>query len=1551
VTLSSLARLPLLAGAVLSLYGQAIASEGSAFSVTQQARWSDGDRGLTLDLRFPEPQVEDLDGQLVLRLAGEGFISEPGAPDLPLVNRLVRIPDRSGVTLEVLAETWQPWQHAVIRPVQERLHTAADLPLPWAEQAVIYQGNTTWPAGAISVGEPMILRDQRLVTVSVAPLRWNPATGLVERLESLELRLAFEGENPLNQITQPMPPSPLMASLVGGEIIAPPAAPGALEDIAWSSPVLPLNYLVMTPASALDNVRFNDWLDWKHRKGHHVTVVSSNDISWTSTAIRNRIISEYTGADPPDYVMLVGDVDGGSYVTPSHSSQFDHYYAAIAGNDILADVVVGRISARSATQLSTIFNKILAYEQDPDLDNSGWLHRASFLTGQGHCGLSMSQLSRAAAFSLVDHYGYTQIDTAFCASSPSYVANWYNSGTSFHNYRGWIGMEGLSTSQIMGLAQGRRTPISVIFTCSSGDFADSWSEPAYTEAFLRAGTATTPGGGAAAMGFCTPQTHTAYNNVVCGGFWYSVLDLRIRQVGTAMFRGKYELFRSLPNGDSNISNFSYWANLMGDPGMNVWVGEPSVLQITQAPVSMGAADSRIEAVITTTAGDPVEGAVVCASQRDGFRVLGLSGPDGHVVLALPALDPQLPLWLTATRDDHVPALMDYTLGAASATPTVSNPVYSNGISPFALPGSVTSLNLTVHNPLGQPMSGGQVSLALDEGRGTVQQAVANLPVIPAGQSATLVSPLQFTAAPDVSSGSPLYLDLTLGWTGGTPVTHRLMADLRYPRLELLDPNAGNLQLSPGNNGNLQLELLNGGELAGVDLTLLASFPEDSPFTATTDPVVLDLAAGASTDQVFIPIALSSNAFRGSRSTLRVDWTGNGASGHFELPVSAATGVATDPTGPDAYGYMAWEDSDNGPLSMPYAWIEIAPAAGGGGTVLNLTDLGDEQDDATLVTLPFAFTLYGESYTEMSVCSNGFVSFGPDSHLETDFRNHYLPGAMGPEPMLAVMWDDHKITNGAQVCVQYLPDTHMYVVEWYRVRGNSTGGPNSFQLLLLDPAFYVTPTGDGEFVYQYHTFLNNQNNSQDFPYCTIGVEDHTGTRGLTFTNYNTWFPTATNITGTRSIRFSTLQQAVSGGVLEVLASEVELFLGNQQAQETQGSIPIRNAGSGLLNWTASLMVPGDWPPAPSGRQDDSGRDQGGPDVFGYRWIDSLEEDGPVHDWVDTSAGAEPVSFAQNDQAEGPFAIGFPMPFYGALYDSLYISPNGFLSFTDTANYWNNSVGLPNSLAPDNAICGWWDDLLNNDSLEGHVTRYQGADSLVVSWLAAPHYNPGQYGGPFTFQIILESNGRITLQYGDMGSADANSDSGTIGVQGNTADQGFSVRHMLLSRSNYTVRIDPPFWLTLPSAGGLLGAGQEGEIALRATNAPGGSLLPDGAYQAVVVITSGDQEFQVPVILEVGEVGVDGRDGADGLPGGFALGQAWPNPFNPVTRVQVEVPDNRPFELSLYNLRGQRVRTLYSGSHTPGRVSFQVDGSALASGVYLLQLDSPTGASTRKLMLIK
>ena len=94
-------------------------------------------------------------------------------------------------------------------------------------------------------------------------------------------------------------------------------------------------------------------------------------------------------------------------------------------------------------------------------------------------------------------------------------------------------------------------------------------------------------------------------------------------------------------------------------------------------------------------------------------------------------------------------------------------------------------------------------------------------------------------------------------------------------------------------------------------------------------------------------------------------------------------------------------------------------------------------------------------------------------------------------------------------------------------------------------------------------------------------------------------------------------------------------------------------------------------------------------------------------------------------------------------------------------------------------------------------------------------------------------------------------------------------------------------------------------------------------------------------------------AGGLPENFSLEQNFPNPFNPVTQIQFNLPSAQQVNLDVYNVLGQRVSNLLSnearsaGTHT---VSF--DASRFSSGVYFYRLSLQNGEQlTRKMMLVK
>ena len=90
--------------------------------------------------------------------------------------------------------------------------------------------------------------------------------------------------------------------------------------------------------------------------------------------------------------------------------------------------------------------------------------------------------------------------------------------------------------------------------------------------------------------------------------------------------------------------------------------------------------------------------------------------------------------------------------------------------------------------------------------------------------------------------------------------------------------------------------------------------------------------------------------------------------------------------------------------------------------------------------------------------------------------------------------------------------------------------------------------------------------------------------------------------------------------------------------------------------------------------------------------------------------------------------------------------------------------------------------------------------------------------------------------------------------------------------------------------------------------------------------------------------------------FALYANYPNPFNAETQMTYALPVAGAVELAIYNVRGQRVRTLVQGVQAAGRYQIVWDGrndtgAALASGVYLSRLASTQGVRVRQLLLIK
>ena len=97
------------------------------------------------------------------------------------------------------------------------------------------------------------------------------------------------------------------------------------------------------------------------------------------------------------------------------------------------------------------------------------------------------------------------------------------------------------------------------------------------------------------------------------------------------------------------------------------------------------------------------------------------------------------------------------------------------------------------------------------------------------------------------------------------------------------------------------------------------------------------------------------------------------------------------------------------------------------------------------------------------------------------------------------------------------------------------------------------------------------------------------------------------------------------------------------------------------------------------------------------------------------------------------------------------------------------------------------------------------------------------------------------------------------------------------------------------------------------------------------------------------GIEGPD--DALPGDFALGHNFPNPFSTVTQIRFSLAQNSDVRLVVFDRMGREVAILAEGMYTSGTHSVAFDGMNMANGMYLYQLTAGARRWTRKMLLLR
>jgi len=207
-----------------------------------------------------------------------------------------------------------------------------------------------------------------------------------------------------------------------------------------------------------------------------------------------------------------------------------------------------------------------------------------------------------------------------------------------------------------------------------------------------------------------------------------------------------------------------------------------------------------------------------------------------------------------------------------------------------------------------------------------------------------------------------------------------------------------------------------------------------------------------------------------------------------------------------------------------------------------------------------------------------------------------------------------------------------------------------------------------------------------------------------------------------------------------------------------------------------------------------RAAGGPDDFGYQFLDSNEPGGPTYGYEDISAsGSSAIVGYSDDSVGGPFPIGFTFNFYGVDYTDFWVQTNGSIGFASFTYEYSNDC-LPTTGLNGNFLAPLWDDLVLGSGPPGTIfyeTMGTAPNRYLVIQFHEVRYIGGSDADPIEFEVILyEGTNDIVYQYADLTNAGNDGDGGvsaTIGIQG---DSAASPAYFLEYACNPSTPLAPP-----------------------------------------------------------------------------------------------------------------------------------------------------------------
>jgi len=1068
--------------------------------------------------------------------------ADKGLPDMPHFSATFAIPIGSTPTFEeVTLSSPRYMQTLPIAPVQnyDALDYIFDI------DSSFYQSKdpkTIYPQTSYFMTEVQTLREYQFVTVKIYPVRFRPTDGTLEIIDSFQFTINHQASSQ-TYTTRPTISRAFEKiyehTFQNYDQVRSPNPQYQEQSIL----------LIYGGNSSVHNSTFMGYLNGivnlKKQKGFLVNAVTTQTTGTTTGNIKAYIQNQYDNSpNPPEWVILLGATSG-SYPIPGYTPSFagysgdsDYAYTHLAGGDYLGDVFIGRIPVSEENHVNIYWQKIQRYELNTT-NTVPSLYKKSLLVGHsGSSGISTYIVNRYIKSIILDYDATANIQELYYGNSQTEnIKNYLNAGQNIFNFRGYMGMDYFNVNN---LTNTNILTNCVILTCGTN--------PSTTTELIRWSYNNQPAGGILATGISTTGTETEYNNAENGAIFYSMYVMDAATMGEAVLYGKIYLYRVYP-GNAHTNGIAHWTTLMGDPSLYVFKTAPKTFS-TDLPTTIPAGTQSFRFVVTDDEGNTVPDAWVTISKADGtYMSKAISDAGGVAYLPLDHTQTGSLLFAISKPGFHVKRVV-VTVTGNNAISVIDKMIYDpapNGNNSQSInPGETINLSIKVKNFTSSTAANLTATISSESEYVTLTGATtATLGSIGAGLEALYNDAFTFAVSHQALDKELLPFTFLIS-DGSNSWTSHLLLQVYGIDLKVTGNSPANLNI--GSPTNLTFTLKNVGTIPSGSLQ--ARLIPRSVYLTTTNAIVNipNMNSGSTTAQsspFTVNVAASAIAGMKLDADLHI-FNDSGFETYIPLKLPIGNKVVGDPTGPDDYGYVIYHSNDTDTMNRPvYNWINIASI----GTNTGMQDISaNQEEDKRTVILPFLARFYGELYDRITICSNGWLVFGETE--QKDFRNLPLPGPIAPRALISPYWTDLVVggSYGGGVYTYYDTTENAFIVQFDNVKW-VTGYPGSssinvssntvtFQVLIYDPMYNGTATGDSKIKMQYQTFFEGVSGDDDGPiqYITVGIQDHTSLTGLEYA-FNNVYSAGSNTLGNGHALLITSLDVIPEGSPHLMLTQV------------------------------------------------------------------------------------------------------------------------------------------------------------------------------------------------------------------------------------------------------------------------------------------------------------------------------------------------------------------------------------------------------------------------------